>query len=694
MKLNLPVALMLICVIFVLPAGAQTLPIDTAFSTSFDFVDKKSDPLGLFIYTGPATDPKFVFEYTDGRKVFTPYGYGSTVPFSKKQSVTYYPDGTIYTKDGFVSMIRYPDGTVFLGKDEFYRQRYGFQFAPDGSYMAGSFWYRQPWAALMYVTLHYSADHQRISEGYHLKYGDNEMDLPTFINAYRKTVDPKSISPYQNISWGQKKYKGGWIKSRIGIGYRGNKDDYAIGFFRQATTGTDGRYDVWQGTIFDRKYTLVSFIEPGDTLSVTTPDINFPSNMTGVIRSRIANGRQFVSTGAPYALMDGVNIAAYSFDNGDFYTGWAKNGQINGYGIYKFKDGREYFGYWQNGQRNGWGTERFADGSYFKGAWANNVRNGPGRFYNADGSIKQAGLFVNDKLTTPQTVSLGYYDLIDEFPGVQKPPVATEMVTSKKLNGATYTGSIANDLPEGQGTLTMDGTGQIFDGKWHNGLPQGVMTITYPPTKDGANTHTDVYKGGVKDFRWEGFGHLVMGKFEMAGIFHNGVLNGYGMRRLDNGIAESGIFVNNVKEGRFEVTNAANDNLGYYTYLHGVRTGPAYIIFPEQGQEADGELLNEKPNGKWTYYARNMHNEGGKMVSSPTRIGYVTYNNGVQVSSQQDAVEKPDFSYKPQRDETPMCSYCSGTGTVNSGKTFMGREIPARCPRWGGTGRTWLNPKN
>lgn len=38
-------------------------------------------------------------------------------------------------------------------------------------------------------------------------------------------------------------------------------------------------------------------------------------------------------------------------------------------------------------------------------------------------------------------------------------------------------------------------------------------------------------------------------------------------------------------------------------------------------------------------------------------------------------------------DGRSTCSYCNGSGSVGTGKTYMGREIPARCPYCYGTGR-------
>lgn len=519
------------------------------------------------------------------------------------------------------------------------------------------------------------------------------MDLPTFLEAYKK-LDQKVISPYQKITWKHRHQKNTKYEADFeDVGYRGNKDDHAVGFYRAATLSHNGKNYVYQGTIFDTKYSMVSFREPGDTVSITTPDISYPVNMTGAERSKIPGAMQFISTMAKYARKGDPDITAYAFDNGDFYAGWTKSGRFDGYGIYKYKDGTTYFGNWATGRRDGWGTVRFTDGSYFKGAWKNDMRNGPGRMFNADGSLQQQGIFTADKLTTRQTVSLDYYELIDEFPPASKNTIASILVTDKKLPGATYTGSMAGDKPDGQGTLIIDDTGDKYAGKWHNGLPDGVFEVTYAPAKIDGKIISSTYKGGLKDFRREGEGRLITTNGEMSGTFHEGKLNGQGTLRNADGDGESGMFINNVKEGRFEITNKNNYNLGHYTYVHGVRHGDAYLMSPELNKDASGEYVNGKEDGQWTVYARNMHYESGQLVSAPTRLGYVTYKNGVVTGSEAIKVAPTDFN-RNNGNEQPACTYCSGTGSIGSGKFFMGKEYPIRCPRCGGTGHTWLNPKN
>ena len=691
LKLYYPSLLILgICCMYDVKANAQALPADTSFTADISFKTNNGDPLGRIIYKATSGYWPFgVFEYTDGRKYAG--SLNATAPYTFNNYRIYYPDGTIYMADNSNSSVYYPDGTIFMGRDEAYRQRYGFQFAPDGTYIAGSFWLRKPWSSFIYVTVNYSADHKRLSDVYHINMNDPDMDFETFLKAYKK-IDPKEISPYQKISW-----EHGYDKSKaygISESYRyKTKDNEAVAFTYYSQKKPTGEFFVSVGSNFYNKRYTLSYNEPDTYVSVTVPYPAGPSMLTrGTKRIKKDYGMVFEATDGGTDPKNNADIMVCLYNGGEKYLGAMDQDKRNGYGIYTASDNSVYFGNFVDGYRSGWGTCRYADGSYYKGAWKNDQPLGPGRVFSKSGELSAEGLFEDGKLVKSQPVSLDYYESINEFPVTSK-AIATTLVTNKILAGGTYTGSIAGEMPEGIGTLTMNNTADTYTGTWHNGLPDGVFTVTYAPVKIGAETVSGTYKGGLKDFRREGEGRLVLTSGEMSGTFHEGKLNGMGLIRTPDGMAERGTFVNNVKEGDFEILSKIDYHLGDYTYEHGVRNGSAYLEFPTLDRDMRGQFVNGKMDGKWTVYARNMHSVAGALISAPSQLGYVTYSNGVQVSTQ-SSVAPPNDVNNNNGVEKPMCSYCSGTGTVNSGKTFMGRDIPARCPRCGGTGRTWLNLKN
>ncbi len=689
---------------------AQALPADTGFSTAFAFTTKSGNPTGTFLYKGTGGDyPLTVFAYSDGRKYLGPYDPRFNQP-AFGEGVVYYPDGTTYIgairigrtvgfqdweneaelKDAFAA-IHYADGTNFIGNADHYRLRTGFQFAPDGSYMLGSFWYRNPYGYYTYKTIHYDNKHKRVSEGYHLKLGDQEMDLATFIEAYKKAESKQKAPNNQRIDWSHKhSHDKFWIDFES-YGYTSSKDKNAVGYYRSASRRFDDKYFVNEGAKIEDKWYTIVYTEPNDSVSIKTPLGRFDG---GAQRVKTSNGMVFKSLISDFGAKNEQYVMAYILNNGDAYVGESRSGKFDGYGIYKLANNNSYYGNFLNGKRSGWGTFRFADGSYYKGAWADDVENGQGKMYSAAGIVKEEGTYLSGKLVRPgKNVDLGYYEFINEFPLASSNTLVTNFVTNKKLNGAIYTGNIVGDIPEGNGTLTMNSNGDVYSGIWHNGLPDGVFTITYAPFIVDGRTLNGSYVGGLKDFHCEGEGRMVLTTGETSGTWHEGKLNGLGMRRLPSGIAESGTFVNNVKEGRFNITNKNNYDLGYFTYVHGIRQGHAYLMFPEKGLDMEGEMVNDVYDGKWTVYARNMHDIGnGVQISAPSRLGYSIYKNGVEISHESNAEAPPEFN-KNAGPEQPVCTYCGGAGGIGSGRYFMGKEIPVKCPRCGGTGYTWLNPK-
>jgi hypothetical protein len=106
-----------------------------------------------------------------------------------------------------------------------------------------------------------------------------------------------------------------------------------------------------------------------------------------------------------------------TWPDGRQYVGQWRDNQYNGEGTFTFSDGRQYVGQHKDHKRNGQGTFTWPDGEKYLGQFKDDIRNGFGTHYNANGSIKQQGLWRDDKFIQAQTPP------IVTLPVVPKPPV-------------------------------------------------------------------------------------------------------------------------------------------------------------------------------------------------------------------------------------------------------------------------------
>lgn len=95
--------------------------------------------------------------------------------------------------------------------------------------------------------------------------------------------------------------------------------------------------------------------------------------------------------------------ATYTFASGDKYVGEFKDDKYNE-GTHTFANGNKYVGEYNDGKRSGQGTYTFANGDRYVGEWKNDKYNGQGIAYSANGSIKESGIYKDDKLVTSQYI--------------------------------------------------------------------------------------------------------------------------------------------------------------------------------------------------------------------------------------------------------------------------------------------------
>ncbi|MBL0200293.1 MAG: hypothetical protein IPP81_08975 [Chitinophagaceae bacterium] len=211
-------------------------------------------------------------------------------------------------------------------------------------------------------------------------------------------------------------------------------------------------------------------------------------------------------------------------------------------------------------------------------------------------------------------------------------------------NGDTYIGGFANEVPEGEGTLTNK-NGDTFKGRWHKGIPTGEMTIHYVATD---KLPVMDYVGAIKNYEWEGFAVLTTADVRVAGNFHNDLLNGKASKTWSKkGAVETGEFLNGMRNGAIEYTDP--ETTASYTYVNDVLNGPAKIFRKQTGYTSTGNFVNGLENGKWQMYNHD--------------IGYnkeIIFVDGVP----QDGNPSQNGTYKNSTSATQkICSCCFGLGS-------------------------------
>ena len=94
----------------------------------------------------------------------------------------------------------------------------------------------------------------------------------------------------------------------------------------------------------------------------------------------------------------------YTFTDGDKYVGEWKDGKYNGQGTYTYATGEKYVGEYKDDKVNGQGTYTFTSGNKYVGEFKDTKKHGQGIYYSVNGSIKESGIYKDDKLVTSQYI--------------------------------------------------------------------------------------------------------------------------------------------------------------------------------------------------------------------------------------------------------------------------------------------------
>lgn len=232
-------------------------------------------------------------------------------------------------------------------------------------------------------------------------------------------------------------------------------------------------------------------------------------------------------------------------------------------------------------------------------------------------------------------------------------------------NGGIYIGELSRDSIEGQGKMYFH-NGNVSEGEWKNDrLMKGILHSFLNGTPyecqiiEGKKTGKEI---GVNDAglscvsEWlddcliNGYGHVIRGDYELAGIFENGELTGAGQIYKINGEKRTkvldGIWLNGILvkgkgsikfdnitiEGKFQNLKLLDNEFIFLgdkfgesivdgseailsfpdgtivegCWINGVFSGVGYFTFPN-GDKYYGEIANYKPNGKGEITYANGH---------------------------------------------------------------------------------------
>ncbi len=192
-----------------------------------------------------------------------------------------------------------------------------------------------------------------------------------------------------------------------------------------------------------------------------------------------------------------------------------------------------------------------------------------------------------------------------------------------QLEDGMYEGDIVNNLPHGQGTITYT-MGDIYKGSWMNGKREGYGRTDYNNDddlyyyegnyqNDQRNGHGIMvwkdgkrYEGDWKDGAIHGQGiWLMTGGYRYEGSFENNEMSGWGVLVWKDGRRYQGYFANSQINGKGKLYYAENDEHGRLycdgLWKNGKGNGKS-IVYYKDGSRIEGESVNDKPDGYWTYY--------------------------------------------------------------------------------------------
>lgn len=386
----------------------------------------------------------------------------------------------------------------------------------------------------------------------------------------------------------------------------------------------------------------------------------------------------------------------YTFSNGDKYVGGFKDGWRNGQGTFKFADGDkyvgEYVGEFKDDKRNGQGTFTFTNGDKYVGEWRDDKYNGRGTFtfangekyvgefqnndyhglgvlYAPDGSVKQEGVWENDKfvrtasvpwLQSPSTVSVA--------PSTSSVPAAQVAVPAATAR------SRLPPCPSDQNARLHNCFGSYnwpygdkYVGEWQDNKRNGQGTYTFA---DG-----DKYVGEWKDNKRNGHGSFAFANGEKyVGEFKSGNYHGFGVLYAPDGSVK--------QEGAWEDGKFVRSAYVPWKKLPSAAASPAASAPAQQTAPAAQAVLSAAPvgrrvaliigNAKYKHDAalQNPINDAQLLASTLKTIGFQSVTVKTDLTREATILALREFATVADNADWVMIYY-SGHGIEFGGANYM-----------------------
>ncbi|WP_432411700.1 hypothetical protein [Rasiella sp. SM2506] len=210
-----------------------------------------------------------------------------------------------------------------------------------------------------------------------------------------KSISSDCVSGDCNNGFGKQEYGTGYYEGFFtngmpnGPGYETYPNGYYLGFYNNGKREGFGNYgwndtkDLYRGMWKLNERDGYGYILDGENL-LKSAGIYRNSAIT------VNEGLDYInnvrSTNCVGNCLDGYG--AYTWENGDKYNGFFRNGKRVDFGTYAYPDGGMYHGQFSNGSRHGQGSYLWASGDFYIGGWSNGKRHGKGIYYYKNGTTK------------------------------------------------------------------------------------------------------------------------------------------------------------------------------------------------------------------------------------------------------------------------------------------------------------------
>ena len=170
------------------------------------------------------------------------------------------------------------------------------------------------------------------------------------------------------------------------------------------------------------------------------------------------------------------------FENGEYYEGDFKKGEMTGEGTFKFSDNTIYNGRLENGFFNGKGKMKWENGIEYNGGFVDSALCGNGKIINNVQKEKYEGNFDKNEFHGYGTY---YFNNGDEYEGNFEYGIKRGKGIYRKndKDKIIFEGIWNDDLPNGNGTIKF--LGHKLKGFWRNGIFIG---------------NSEIEEGNIEDF--------------------------------------------------------------------------------------------------------------------------------------------------------------------------------------------------